>query len=302
MQKTNKLVLFIGLLAISLSVQAQYQPRFVLDKGHTIYDAISYSLFSYELSSSVGNTHYKTFVEGGGQHPFYARQTVTTAGKPTTVRELTTDELKQLPSVANLGHLQYKMKKDKPIHILKVSSLQVQANGLVVGRQVKGNKLPILDFRLKNIKRIPFAQRNFRKLEKLQKNWYQTRKKWNNNYTFVVRRDSVYFKNNRAYGLRKVVKVRQGKIVEVKAYKVVQNWLGRRRAKKVYEEKAVKLSQDELNNTQTLDQFLKLSLGVFRQKHHTSFYENDQSIGFEINQFIGNGYIKTYVLETVSAG
>lgn len=300
MKKQTYSLLLIGLLISTpfMQAKAQYKPRFILEKGRTIYHVISYSLFSYVLSSSHKNTQYETYVESGMHKAFYATQKIKTSGKPVKIRELTADELKLLPAVGNLGDAQYKRKSKTP-HIIEMPALRVLPNGLS-DKQKTNKETQFLDVRINKLSRIPFARKDYRALEKLQKSLKQKRDQWGNTYTFVIRRDSVYFKDNKAYGLRKVVKVKKGEIVDIKAFETVQNWLGRNRNKTIYKEKAVELSKAELKATQSLDQFINLSLAVLEQrKHHTSFSDRRKAPVFEINQFFTNDHIETYVLESI---
>lgn len=309
MKKQTYLSLLIGLFIFSTIVhaQAQYKPRFIFEKNQYVYNAFGYSFGSYVLSSSVENTQYETYIEGSMARAFYAKQTIKAPGKPEVTRELNTDELKLLPYIGMVGQAQYQKQQKKaqnknPFNI-EMSSWRMTPSGLMVRAKSKANEVKFLDFKVKNLMRIPFSRQNQRTLEKMQKNWQTKLNQWNNTYTFVIRQDSVYFKENKAYGIRKVVKVKNGKVVDIKAFKVVQNWLGRRINKHIYEEKAVKLSKEEIKATPNLDQFFSLSLSIINQKkHNTSFYKNDKGEGFEVNQFFRNDHIETYVLEKVSAG
>ena len=265
MKKQTYLSLLIGLFILSATVhtQAQYKPRFIFEKNQYVFGVFGYSFGSYVLSSSVENIQYETYIEGSMGEAFYATQTIKTPGKPTITRELNPDELKLLPSIGMVGQAQYhqqqkKEQKKNPFKI-EMSSWRMTPKGLMANAKSKAGEVKFLDFKVKNLTRIPFSRRNQRTLEKMQKNWQTKLNQWNDTYTFVIRQDSVYFKENKAYGIKKVVKVKNGKIVDIKAFKIVQNWLGRHRNKKVYEEKALKLSKKEIKATPNLNQFFNLS-------------------------------------------
>ncbi|OJJ14539.1 hypothetical protein BKI52_42955 [marine bacterium AO1-C] len=299
MKKQTYLSLLIGLFVFGslAQTQAQYTPRFIFEKDHRNH--FTYSRYSCIISSFVNNTHYETYIEGAMANPFYAKQTVKTPGKPAITRLLNNDELKLLPSLGTM--VSAKVLRKNPL-TTEVSSWSVMPSGLITKAKNTSDQVKFLDFKVTEVRIIPFSRKDYRALESLQKNWLKKRKQWNNTYTFVIRQDSVYFKENKAYGIRKVVKVKEGKVVDIQAFKVVQNWLGRNKNKKVYEEKALELSQEELNATSNLDHFFSLSLAIIKQKYNTSFYKKDKGVTFEINQFFRDNRIKTYVLEKVSVG
>lgn len=292
----KRVLLIVGLWLSFTQLKAQYLPQFSFDRDYAIGNLVSYSPYSFVLYSSFSGTRYETYIEGLHQNIFYAKQKVIEQGKPPISRELSTLEMSRLPHM----HLLYYASKATPDNDdILLKSWRISPQGF---RTSQGNHLPeakVMNFEIRHLARIPYSRLDYRRLHRLKQHWHQARQQWKNTYTYVLRTDSVSATTGKAIGIKKVVKVRNGKIVQVKAFKVEQNWLGNT-DKKNYKSEPLPLSKAELQATLSLDEFYEQALAVLQQSRHASLDQPTHPMNFTLHQFRpSNQGVMVYALESV---
>jgi hypothetical protein len=87
--------------------------------------------------------------------------------------------------------------------------------------------------------------------------------------------------------------------VQVKAFKVEQNWLGNT-DKKDYKSEPLPLTKAELQATLSLDEFYEQALAVLQQSRHASLDQPTHPMNFTLHQFRPrNQGVMVYALESV---
>ncbi|EAY27256.1 hypothetical protein [Microscilla marina] len=289
-------LLIVGLWLSFAQLQAQHIPRFSFDRNYSLGDIVCHSPYSFVLSSQFEGIRYDTYIEGLHQTVFYAKQKVIKPGEPPFTRELTALEMSRLP---HLNLLYYSPDKNIEEQTILVKSWRVSPKGF---RTNSGKNLPKatpIDFEIKHLVKIPYSRLDYRRLARLQQRWQHTRHQWKNSYTYVLRKDSVSKRTGKAIGVKKVVKVKNGKIVNVQAFRVEQNWLGKTH-KKEYKSEPLHLSDADRRATQSLDEFYEQALTVLQQSYHASLDQSPQAMSFTLHQFRPrNKGVTVYTLESV---
>lgn len=290
------ILLVVGFWLCFTQLHAQYLPQFSFDRNYSIGSIVCYSPYSFVLSSELKGIRYETYIEGLHQSVFYAKQKVIKSGQAPISRELNAMEMSRLPNM----HLLYYAAQDKQnSQSILLQSWRISPEGF---RTDEGKNLPkarLINFEIQHLNRIPYSRLDYRKLNHLKQRWQQTRQQWKNSYTYVLRQDSVSSTTGKAIGVKKVVKVKNGKIVKVQAFKVEQNWLGKTN-KKDYKSEPLPLSKAELQATLSLEEFYEKALAVLQQSYHASLVQSAQQMNFTLHQFRPrNQGVTVYALESV---